>query len=161
MPRPLLLLGGIAIVALLALGALILAASYGDGPTGPFAGGRLSGQRMETTEADWETASSRETVEVQVGSEDPRSVLACLLLLDGAPHLSVTLVPLKSWHETALADGRVTVRLEGKLYERKVRLVTNRKDHAALKTIAFEKYASYEFGDGWAGNNLQFLRLER
>lgn len=161
MPRRIPLLREIAIVALLAFGAVNLTACAGDGPTGPFAGGRMSGQKMEAAEADWEAAFSRETVEVQVGLESPRSVLACLLLLEGKPYLSVTLVPLKSWHETALDDGRVIVRLDGKLYERRVRLVTNQKDHAALKTIAFEKYASYEFGDGWAGSNLQFLRLER
>ena len=161
MPKPLLLLGGIAILAMLAFGSLMVAASFGDGPTGPFAGGRLSGERVDDAEADWKAAFLRETVEVQVGWENPRSVLACLLLLGEQPYLSITLMPLKSWHETALADGRVIVRLDGKLYERKVRLVVNREDHAALKAIAFEKYGSYEFGDGWAGRNLEFLHLER
>ncbi len=161
MPRPLLFLGGVAAVALLGFGIVTVAASFGDGPTGPFPGGRLSGQLIEDTEADWKAASAQETVEVQVGLESPRSVLACLLLLQGEAYLSVTLVPLKSWHQTALAEGRVIVRIDSKLYERRVRRVTDRQTHAALKAIAYAKYTSYEFGDGWAGRNLEFLHLAR
>jgi hypothetical protein len=159
MRRPLLFVGGLAAVALLGLGTMTVAAAFGDGPTGPFPGGRLSGQHIEGSEADWDAASARETVEVQVGLESPRSVLACLLMLEGEPHLSVTLAPLKSWHEAALAEGRVTIRIDGMLYERGVRRVTDEETHSALKAIAFAKYASYEFGDGWAGRNLEFLRI--
>ena len=161
MIRPLPFLGTIAAVVLLGFGTVTVAAWFGDGPTGPFPGGRLSGQLVEGAEPDWKSASAQETVEVQVGIGNPRSVLACLLLLEGKPCLSVTLAPLKSWHETALAEERVTVRIDGKLYERRVRRVTDKETHTALKAIAFAKYASYEFGDGWAGRNLEFLRLAR
>jgi hypothetical protein len=40
-------------------------------------------------------------------------------------------------------------------------LVTESETRAALKAVAFAKYESYEFGDGWAGRNLEFLHLVR
>ncbi len=58
-PRPLLFFGGIAAIALLGFGTVTVAARFGDGPTGPFPGGRLSGQQVEGAEADWEAASAR------------------------------------------------------------------------------------------------------
>ena len=64
-------LGRIDLRLLLILGTLIVAACFGDGPTGPFPGGPLSGEHIETAEADWQVGFARETVEVQIGLENP------------------------------------------------------------------------------------------
>jgi hypothetical protein len=159
MQQTLKLVAGATAVAGLGFSSLVFVARLGDGPMGPFPGGVLSGRRVDGVELDWRAAAARETVEVQVGVDDPRSVLACLLEFRGEPYLSVTLVPLKGWHQEAIAAGTVILRIDGVLYERGVRPVTDRATRAALKSIAFEKYRSYEFGDGWAGRNLEFLHV--
>lgn len=147
----------------LGLGFVVAFGLFGDGPYGALRGGALEGRLAPPgAQPDWARLGAHEAIEVQVGGDDgatTHSVMACLLLHDGRPYLSVTLLPLKRWHRAALRMGHVTLRQDGTLFPRSVALVEDPSLHAALKETAWRKYQSYEFGDGWAGRHLLFLRL--
>lgn len=146
-------------LAIAALVAVMGFARLGDGPLGPFPGGALRGEVVEHGAPDWARVAQHETVELQVDPAHPRSVLTCILRHEGRPYVSLTLAPLKRWQHAVAADSRVVLRAEGALYARHLEPVRDPALHAALKAAAWEKYRSYEFGDGWAGRNLRFFEV--
>lgn len=129
----------VAAIALVPLGIGLYARRFADGPVGPFAGGALrSGERIDRADVDWSFADRRDRVvlaELQL-VEPLGSRTTGVMVHEGTLYVPCDLgfvwrrLPLryrwlmhlvwsvKRWHEHALRDGRVVVRLGGKRYER-------------------------------------------
>ncbi len=139
---------GIALVALVAvLVGIGVVARFSDGPIGPFPGGPLragslvSEPDVDWSFVDWESRPGR-IVELQL-VEPPSSRTTGILVHEGQLYVSADLgfiwrrLPgpgrgvlfviwgFKQWHEEALRDGRVVLRIDGKRYERQAVRVTD------------------------------------
>ena len=142
-------------VAITAPAALLIAMLSGctcfDGPIGPFPGGRLrEGTLVSEPDIDW-SFTDGELVELQL-VEPPRSRTAGILLHDSkafvpcdlgfigrrvpapARWMLSTIHVFKHWHEDALIDGRVVLRIAGKRYERQAVREVDPEVLAALRT---------------------------
>ncbi len=156
---------GIALVALVAVFVAVLVgtgivARFSDGPIGPFPGGPLrtgslvSEPDVDWSFVDWESRPGR-IVELQL-VEPPRSRTTGILVHEGQLYVSADLGfiwrrlpgpgrgPLfviwvfKQWHEEALRDGRVVLRIDGKRYERQAVRVTDPELFAVLSSLVQE-----------------------
>ncbi len=152
---------GIALVALVAVFVAVLVgtgvvARFSDGPIGPFPGGPLrtgslvSEPDVDWSFVDWESRPGR-IIELQL-VEPPKSRTTGILVYEGQLYVSADLgflwrrVPgpvrgvlfviflFKRWHEEALRDGRVVLRIDGKRYERQAVRVTDPEVFAALSS---------------------------
>ncbi len=146
---------GIVLVALVAVlvAALVgigVVARFSDGPIGPFPGGPLStGTLVSEPEVDWSFANGRE-IELQL-VEPPGSRTTGIMLHEGQLYVPCDLgfmwgrfsgrtrwilnliYVFKRWHEDALLDGRVVLRIAGKRYERQAVRVTDPELLATLR----------------------------
>ncbi len=152
---------GIALVALVAVFVAVLVgtgvvARFSDGPIGPFPGGPLrtgslvSEPDVDWSFVDWESRPGR-IIELQL-VEPPKSRTTGILVHEGQLYVSADLGFLwrrvsspvrgvlfviflfKRWHEEALRDGRVVLRIDGKRYERQAVRVTDPEVFAALSS---------------------------
>ena len=146
---------GIALVAIVAIPFVgWIALRFADGPRGPLPGGALrNGELVDDPDVDWEAVFGDQPVgEIELQLVEPagsRTVGA--FLHDGDLYVPCDLgfiwrrVPndtmrrvlhviwlFKRWHEDALVDGRVVVRVGGKRFERQAVRIT---DPAALATF--------------------------
>lgn len=138
-------------IALLAIVAFNIAQQRSDGPLNDMIpGGELrSGTLVTDDVADWQFADG-ETIELQL--LEPRKsrytgaiawkgqlYIPCDLgymwgRFDGTTrHVLHLIYVFKRWHEDALEDGRVVVRIDGKRYPRQAVRVTDAATVAALK----------------------------
>lgn len=139
--RPALRVVAIVVLVLAASGfAALLAARRSDGPVEMIPGGPLSGEPERGPEPDWSFAESLDTVELQVSSSPPRSILTGIVVHEGVPYLPVTLAPLKRWPSVLARDPRVVVRIEGRLFEREAVEVTDPELLARLISVGQSKY---------------------
>ncbi len=156
---------GIALVALVAVFVAVLVgtgvvARFSDGPIGPFPGGPLrtgslvSEPDVDWSFVDWESRPGR-IIELQL-VEPPKSRTTGILVYEGQLYVSADLgflwrrVPgpvrgvlfviflFKRWHEEALRDGRVVLRIDGERYERQAVRVTDPELFAALSSLVQE-----------------------
>lgn len=149
---------GIVIVAgFLALPLIAFFARFGNGPLGPFPGGQLFGEVQQRRD-DWWFAQDLDTMEIEVGSDPPRSVLTGLIVHEGELYAPVTLAPLKRWDDVVLAHPDVTVRVDGDLYEMRAFEVEDPDWHEALFEDARDKYGSIFYG-AWAAEYAAFFHL--
>ncbi len=102
-------------LALAALSACALAC----GPIGPIPGGRLSGVLVSTPVEDWAFASKAETIQLETRPDDPYSVN--VWFVSQGPRLWVASGggETSGWARNAIADPRVRLRIDGKLFERR------------------------------------------
>jgi hypothetical protein len=133
-------LGIVGVVLIVALGVTWGVLSRADGPTGPIPGGELvSGELVEDPNVDWTPIFGTEPVgEIELQLEAPvGSRITGAFLHEGDLYVPCDLgymwrrVPdgtmrgllrviwfFKDWHENALLDGRVVLRIDGKRYRR-------------------------------------------
>ena len=107
------LLGLVALVALVFFGARLH-----DGPLGPIPGGPLaSGTEVTEPVIDWSFVKDVKEIELQLASQG-RSRTTWILFHEGVAYVpcSLGVPPGKSWYRAAAADGRATLRIEGKRY---------------------------------------------
>ncbi len=140
---------GIALVALVAALVAVLVgigvvARFSDGPIGPFPGGPLrTGTFVSEPDVDWSLAhGSFGEIELQLveplGSRttgvmvhEGQLYVPCDLgfmwrRFSGPTRWMLHLIwVFKRWHEDALRDGRVVLRIDGKRYERQAVRVTD------------------------------------
>ena len=158
---------GIALVALVAVlvAALVgigVVARFSDGPIGPFPGGPLrTGSLVSELDVDWSFAEGVQLVELQL-VEPPGSRITGVIVHEGqlfavcdlgfiAHRLPDTVMgwmlsPIyrfKRWHEHALRDGRVVLRIAGKRYEQQAVRVTDPELLATLRSIIVEMANQY------------------
>ena len=106
----------------LALGALVALVFFGarlhDGPLGPIPGGPLvSGDAVTAPVIDWSFVKDVKEIELQLASQG-RSRTTWILFHDGVAYVPCSLgfPPGKTWYLRAAADGRATLRIQGKRY---------------------------------------------
>jgi hypothetical protein len=109
----------VAAVGLAGLAAFV-APRLAGGPLGPLPGGRLAGPeaRCPTPETGgFGFAHDVEEIEVEVRPERPRSVTTWALVREDTLYVPADwLTPWKTWPHRAVADPRVRVRVDGRVY---------------------------------------------
>jgi hypothetical protein len=141
------------VVALVLLAAVVFfGARFKDGPLGPIPGGPLtSGDLVNTPVSDWSFATDVEEVELQLASQntsrttwvivhDKRAFIPC----------SLEFPPGKSWHRSALEDGRATVRITGRRYPVTLTKLEDGPVRDAVREIGRAKYPAPPSGEVWA-----------
>ena len=134
------------LVVVLALVGVGVAARYHDGPIGPFPGGALvEGELVKGPTVDWSGVADVGTLELEVSPDAPRSVTTWFVVVDGILYVPSATAAKKTWPGLVEKDGRVRVRLDGKLYELHAMRVS---DPAVGKKLSEAVSAKYGFGDG-------------
>lgn len=154
-------------VVVLALGGLVFAARFHDGPLAILPGGPLeAGELYRGPEPDWTFARDVPEMELQLALP-PRSRTVWLEVVDGklyvvSGYMNSALGRLwKKWPAQAEKDGRALVRIDGKRYERQLRRILD--DRPALEEIAAEvtrKYGAALKADMAATGDAWFFALE-
>jgi hypothetical protein len=151
---------GVGLVAgFLALPLIFFFARFGDGPLGPFPGGPLHGPIRHEPEEGWSFAANLETMQIQVGSDPPRSVTTGLIFRQGSLYAPVLLAPLARWDDVVDAHSRVIVRIDGALYALRAIPVVEPDWHEVLMEAGRRKYGPLLYGDRTA-ELTRFFRLE-
>src|SRR5690349_20291360 len=113
---------GIAVGLIAAVGVV---ARFHDGPLGPFPGGRLSGTPVTDASPDWSAVlKGASHLELEVNPASPRSVTTSFAVQGGVLYVPSLFAARKEWPQQVLADGRVVLRVDGKLYRRRAVRVT-------------------------------------
>jgi hypothetical protein len=119
-------LGIIVVAVIVAIGALMFAARFSDGPLGIIAGGPLvAGELVTGPDPDWTFARDVPTIQLQL-LEPPRSRTTWILELNGkiyvpCGYMTSTVGRLwKHWPIEAERDGRAILRIDGKRYSRQL-----------------------------------------
>ena len=102
-------------VLLVALAAVMTVARFMDGPLGPFPGGPLRGALSSEDPGDWSFAKDQGTLELEVAG---RSRTVWFTAPGGVLYVAAAEAERKRWPAQAAADGRVRIRIAGRLYER-------------------------------------------
>lgn len=160
-----LVLGAAAVVVVVAV-----VARFSDGPIGPFAGGPFrSGHRIPGVEVDWLPLAGTPEIELQL-INPPRSRTTHVVVLDDQAYVPAGIVKVgpfillgqafwKRWPYEALADPRVILRSDGKLYGARAIRVTDPKLHRALSALMSMKY-HLDLRDMPDPEKVWFFRLE-
>jgi hypothetical protein len=135
-------------VVVVAIGAVLVAARFHDGPLGIIAGGPfVKGEPVTGPEPDWTFAHDINTVEFQLLSP-ARSRTTWILEHDGkiyipCGYMQSTIGRLwKHWPIEAERDGRAILRIGGKLYPRQLVRVQDAAVIAPLTQEISRKYGA-------------------
>ena len=142
---------GIAVVVAVALLPLVaFVARFLDGPVGPLLGGPLkAGELQESMISDWSFAADEELIEMELLSQK-RSRTTWILVhgRDGFIPCSLTFPPGKSWHHSAVRDGRALLRIRGQRYPVVLERVEDAKLVKDLGYVLRDKYGHGPLGSG-------------
>ena len=184
------------VVIVLVIAAALVAQRMSDGPTGPIPGGRLiTGTLVSEPDIDWPivlgekgscvlgNCAPMEPIELQL-VEPLGSRTTGIMVHEGQLYVPCDLgfmwarfsgqqrwilhliYVFKRWHEDALLDGRVVLRIAGKRYERQAVRVTDPELLAALRLqleeMAREWVAPEPLGEPPAEgpNDIWFFRMD-
>ena len=141
------------IVALLVvvIALLFVGARFHDGPLGPIPGGPLaSGELVTQPVEDWSFATDVAEVELQLASQS-RSRTTWIVVHEGRAYVpaSTEFPPGKTWHRSALEDGRATLRIAGKRYPVTLAKLDDTARIAAIRDVGLRKYPNRPEGDAW------------
>jgi len=123
----------------LALAALV-GALLACEPMGPIPGGRLSGEVVAAPVDDWSFASAAETLQLETRPGDPYSVN--VWFVSQGPRLWVAAGggDTSRWAAYIIADPRVRLGIDDKLYERKAERVTDPSEIDGVVVLYKTKY---------------------
>ena len=128
---------------LLVLAGFSITARLSDGPIAAFAGGPFtSGEVVDVIPASGAFLRDRPTIEFQL-EEPPRSRTAWILYHDGELYIPCGIPWFriwKQWPHEALKDGRMRLRVDGSIFDRKLVLLDNPPLHETLRKMLFDKY---------------------
>ena len=154
-------IGIIVSTLIVAIGLVTIVARYSDGPLGMIAGGPLvAGEIVNGSEPDWRFAHDLDTVEFHLLSP-ARSRTTWILELNGkifipCGYMDSTVGRLwKHWPIEAERDGRAVLRIDGKLYPRRLIRIQGGDLVAPLTQELARKYsvpatvAAVESGSLW------------
>lgn len=119
----------------LALAALVFVARWLDGPLGPIPGGALGGELAQEDPGDWSFAGNASTLELEVRG---RSLTVWYVTHEATLYVAAAEAARKRWPAEVEADGRVRLRVGGRLYERQAARITD----PALATPVSEAFAT-------------------
>jgi hypothetical protein len=113
-------------VLLVAIAGLAVVARFHDGPIAIFAGGPFeSGELVTGPEPDWSFVRDVEEVQFQL-LDPPRSRTTWILTHDGTAYIPCGYMTTwwgrlwKRWPHEVAKDPRILLRVDGKLYERRL-----------------------------------------
>ncbi len=139
--------GGLLVVLLLALGALLVGARFADGPVAIVAGGPFtSGELVRGPEPDWSFAREVQEVEFQL-IEPPRSRTTWILEHKGKVYIPCGYMTTwwgkiwKQWPAEAERDPRILLRIGDDIYERRLVRIEAGPVVAPLLAELSRKYA--------------------
>lgn len=143
----------IRIIAVLAALVVLLfgAARLHDGPIGPIPGGALvGGELVGAPVADWSFAADVAEIELQLASQS-KSRTVWIVAHDGKAYVpaATEYPPGKTWHRSALMDGRATLRIAGKRYPVMLAKIDDVALVATVRDVAFKKYPARPGGEVW------------
>jgi hypothetical protein len=156
-----------AVLVVVLCATVLVAQRFSDGPMGPISGGPLrAGELVSERDVDWSFLGGGGEIELQL-VEPPGSRTTGALVHDGQLFVPCDLgfmwrrisrTPLrwmlagiysvKHWHEDALHDGRVVLRVSGKRYERQAVRVTDPELLATLRSRLEDGAKRYFGPDG-------------
>lgn len=139
-----------AALLLLSAGSVLYARSH-DGPLGPLPGGPLrAGPLVTAPVADWSFAAATQEIALQLETED-RSRTTWIVVHEGRAYIPAAAMfpPGKKWHRDALADGRATLRVDGKRYPVTLTKVEDAALVSRVHDVAAAKYPTRPGGDVW------------
>lgn len=120
--------------------ALLAATALACQPIGPVPGGRLSGEVVATPVDDWSFASAVETIQLESDPDDPYSVNIWFVAQGARLWVAAGGGGKSSWAKHLLADPRVRLRIDGKIYERKAIRVTLQAEIDEVLVLYQTKY---------------------
>ncbi len=139
-------LGAVLAVLLLAIVALFIAARLHDGPLAIVAGGPFaSGEHVTGPEPDWSFVREIQEVEFQL-LDPPRSRTTWILEHEGKAYIPSGYMTTwwgriwKRWPHEVAKDPRILLRIDGKIYERKLVRVEAGPQLAPLLAELSRKY---------------------
>jgi len=130
---------GIGLLATIAM-AVAFAAGFHDGPIGPFPGGPFQGPVTRGPEPDWSFLDRTDGIDIEVDSAQPRTVHVWVLRDGNAVYVPSALAAKKKWPAQVVADPRVRLRVDGKIYERHAARVTDPAQVQKLIDAVSDKY---------------------
>ena len=140
------IVGGLLVVLLLGLAALLVGARFADGPVAIVAGGPFrSGELVSGPEPDWSFVRDVREVEFQL-LDPPRSRTTWILDHDGKAYIPCGYMTTwwgriwKQWPIEAEKDPRILLRIGDKLYERTLVRIEEGPEVAPLLAQLGEKY---------------------
>jgi hypothetical protein len=144
------------VIRIVAFVALVVAlafvgARFHDGPFGPIPGGPLaSGEIVTRPVDDWSFATDVPEIELQLAAQT-RSRTTWIVVHEGRAYVpaSTQFPPGKTWHRTALEDGRATLRIAGKRYPVTLAKLEDPARVAAVRAVGLKKYPNRPEGDAW------------
>jgi hypothetical protein len=151
---------GLVILGIAALAVcVVFAARFADGPLGPVPGGPMSGEWVAEPVKDWDFIVERDTVELEVNPEAPRSITTWVVGYGGQPYIPGAFGARKKWTAQLIADGRAVLRVDGKLYERQAVRVADETLLQELGAVLARKYELDPEGN-FSGPETWFFRLD-
>lgn len=130
---------------------VFVGARFHDGPLGPFPGGPLaSGDTVTQPVEDWSFAANVAEIELQLASQS-KSRTTWIVVHEGRAYVpaSTQFPPGKTWHRSALEDGRATLRITGRRYPVTLAKLEDAALVAAVRDVGLKKYPNRPEGDAW------------
>jgi hypothetical protein len=141
------LLGGLLIALILGIGGLLIGARFSDGPLAIIAGGSFTtGQLVTNPVPDWSFVHDTREVEFQL-LEPARSRTTWIIEHEGKAYIPSGYMTTwwgklwKKWPFEAELDGRILLRVDGKIYERQLVRIDSGPLLAPLTAELGRKYA--------------------
>lgn len=140
------------LVVFVALVVLVMVgARFHDGPLGPIPGGPLvHGPVVAEPVADWSFATDVAEIELQLEAQ-AKSRTTWIIVHEAKAYIpaATDFPPGKTWHRTALEDGRATLRIAGRRYPVTLTKVQGPTLVAAVREVALSKYPARPGGEVW------------
>ncbi len=176
-------LGTLGLLCLLAVIAIFYVQSTSDGPIEPMQGGPFqTGEVVETLVEDWSFAAAKPVAFELEGFGSSR--MAGFIMHEGEAYMTCdlgfiwnrlepgtmklalwTMYTFKHWHTDALADGRIRLRIDGKIYKANLEKVEdpdlNQQLRMVLEAQAREFFAPMELPPepSQAPNGIWFFKM--
>ena len=151
---------GIGILGIAGLAVcVVFAARFADGPLGPLPGGPMSGERAAEPVTGWGFVVNRDTVELEVNPEAPRSITTWVVGYEGQAYIPSGFGSRKTWPEQLAADARAVLRVDGTLYEQQAVRVADEGLLEELRGVLIRKYELDPEGN-FASPETWFFRLD-
>ena len=129
-------------VVTLVIALVFVGARFHDGPLGLVPGGPLaSGEMVTQPVEDWSFATAVSEIELQLASQS-KSRTTWIVVHDGRAYVpaSTQFPPGKTWHRSALEDGRATLRIAGRRYPVMLAKVEDAALVTAVRAVGLQKY---------------------